>query len=346
MSYGACLIWGTPCQIHRLDIDTWMVTGSARAGGDYLIDDIVHMGMALSDAEKARLTSWLCEQRMVGNTCPKITSDEIEYVKARKPLQVQERADRLLRCLAEHSDGVGVILGIVSSDENSSLVTSLGLPEPDQDIYELYRFALAWSESVDDKELSFLTNFLSNQGWITKDQRIKTDQGIYQAPGYSQVSYLCRVEISGYSRIEEVAINVLSDQCFVAMWFDPIMEKAYDEGIRPAVESAGYAPVRIDQKPDLIGKIDDAIIAEIRRSRFVIADFTHGDKGVRGGVYYEAGFAHGLNLPVFFTCHKDTVDELHFDTRQFNHIVWENYDDLRENLCNRILAYMGEGPNI
>ena len=45
-------------------------------------------------------------------------------------------------------------------------------------------------------------------------------------------------------------------------------------------------------------KIDDEIIGEIRRSRFLVADFTHGDKGARGSVYYEAGFAYGLGLPV------------------------------------------------
>lgn len=37
-------------------------------------------------------------------------------------------------------------------------------------------------------------------------------------------------------------------------------------------------------------KIDDEIIGEIRRSAFIVADFT----GHRGGVYFEAGFAMGL----------------------------------------------------
>ena len=42
-------------------------------------------------------------------------------------------------------------------------------------------------------------------------------------------------------------------------------------------------------------KIDDEIVAEIRRSKFIIADFSHGSDGARGGVYFEAGFAHGLS---------------------------------------------------
>ena len=50
------------------------------------------------------------------------------------------------------------------------------------------------------------------------------------------------------------------------------MTNAYEEGIKKAVESAGYTPMRIDKKPD-VNKIDDEIIAEIRRSRFLVADF-------------------------------------------------------------------------
>ena len=121
------------------------------------------------------------------------------------------------------------------------------------------------------------------------------------------------------------------------------MTNAYEEGIKKAVESAGYTPMRIDKKPD-VNKIDDEIIAEIRRSRFLVADFTHGKDGARGGVYFEAGFAYGLGLPVIYTCRKDKVVKLHFDTRQYYHIVWEKPADLCRDLKNRIQALIGDGP--
>ena len=57
------------------------------------------------------------------------------------------------------------------------------------------------------------------------------------------------------------------------MWFDLSMDEAYQNGIQPAIEDAGYEAVRIDRK-DHNNKIDDEIIAEIRRSRFLVADFT------------------------------------------------------------------------
>ncbi len=104
-----------------------------------------------------------------------------------------------------------------------------------------------------------------------------------------------------------------------------------------------YKPFRIDQK-EHNRKIDDEIVAEIRRSRLVVADFTQGDDGARGGVYYEAGFAHGLNIPVIFTCRKDVLNKIHFDTRQYNHIVWETPVELRQRLAARISAEIGDGP--
>ncbi len=130
------------------------------------------------------------------------------------------------------------------------------------------------------------------------------------------------------------------------MWFGDKVNDLYDQGIKPAIEATGYTPMRIDKKPHA-NKIDDEIIAEIRRSRFLVADFTHGKDGARGGVYCEAGFAHGLGLPVIFSYRNDLVDKLHFDTRQYNHIFWENnkLDEFRKDLTNRIEAVIGEGPN-
>lgn len=133
------------------------------------------------------------------------------------------------------------------------------------------------------------------------------------------------------------------EQAFVAMWFDPSMSGAYVNGFIPAIERSGYRPLRIDTK-DHINKIDDEIVAEIRRSRFLIADFTCAPKSVRGGVYFEAGFAMGLGLPVIWTAQSTSLEDLHFDTRQYNHIVWDKPDDLSRQLEQRIRAVLGAGP--
>ncbi len=75
-------------------------------------------------------------------------------------------------------------------------------------------------------------------------------------------------------------------------------------------------------------------MAEIRRSGLVVADFT----GQRQGVYYEAGFARGIGITVIPTCREDETEKLHFDTRQYNHIVWKEPADLADQLHDRIAA--------
>ena len=122
------------------------------------------------------------------------------------------------------------------------------------------------------------------------------------------------------------------------------MKEAYSCGIEPAIRDVGYEPVRIDRK-EFLGKVDDEIVAEIRKSRFVVADFTTSKKsGARGGVYYEAGFAQGLGIDVIYTCRKDRMKAVHFDTNHFNHITWKKPKDLREQLRHRIEATLGRGP--
>jgi hypothetical protein len=177
-------------------------------------------------------------------------------------------------------------------------------------------------------ELGFYTRFLAKLGFL--DNYIATT-----------VDSHFRLSPEGWAQIEaDKGRNVDSGKVFVAMWFAPHMNAAYAEGIKPALEDdCGYRSIRVDTVEHL-GKIDDRIIAEIRESRFVVADFT----GQRGGVYYESGFAAGLGLPVIWLCREDDIHEVHFDTRQFNHIVWQGPSDLREKLSNRIRAVIGLGP--
>jgi len=128
-----------------------------------------------------------------------------------------------------------------------------------------------------------------------------------------------------------------SRTCFVAMWFSEEMSEIYQSSIAPAIEKSGYMPIRIDKK-EHNNKIDDEIISEIRRAKFVVSDFSCGVDGARGGVYFEAGFAYGLNIPVIFCVRESDLSRVHFDTRQFSHIVWKDGSDLENRLASRIQA--------
>jgi hypothetical protein len=143
-----------------------------------------------------------------------------------------------------------------------------------------------------------------------------------------------QLEWAGWERFEAIKnAGVLSKRCFVAMSCSSDLTGAYEHGIKPAVKEAGYDPIFIERE-EHNEKICDLIIAEIRSCKFVIADVT----GQRQNVYYEAGFAHGLGRDVIWTCRRDERDNTHFDTRQYNHIFWENEEDLKKKLVNRIKA--------
>jgi len=136
----------------------------------------------------------------------------------------------------------------------------------------------------------------------------------------------------GWQKFETLKeYEIPSKKCFVAMWCDLI--EVYRAGIEPVIQELGYEPIFIERE-EHNEKICDLVIAEIRSCRFLIADVT----GQRQNVYYEAGFAQGLNRDVIWTCRHDEIDKAHFDTRQYNHIVWENTEDLKKKLVHRIKA--------
>lgn len=144
-----------------------------------------------------------------------------------------------------------------------------------------------------------------------------------------------------------------SKQAFVAMWFNdkedkenfsPDMQTIYADVIKPSVEiDKRFMSVKIDCI-DHCNDINDEMIAQIRKSRFMIADLT----GYRGGVYFEAGFAYGLGLPVIYTCHKEWlksnpdlgIEGVHFDLAHRNIILWDENDleEFKLKLQNRINA--------
>jgi hypothetical protein len=119
-------------------------------------------------------------------------------------------------------------------------------------------------------------------------------------------------------------------QCFVAMNFDHAYDPIYRD-IADAIEACGFVPycVKTIQHNNVI---TDLIVSEIKKSRFLVADVS----GERPSVYFEAGFAKGLGKEVIWMCKEG--DKLHFDTRQYNHIIWKDGANLKEQLIRRIDA--------
>lgn len=201
--------------------------------------------------------------------------------------------------------------------------------------------------------------------------RLLLKEGLINAPDALNPQNNLFITAKGYQRLREIQKpNKTSRQCFVAMWFAPEMNNVYETAIKNAIEFREegesvprFEAVKIDNV-EHVNDINDEIIGQIRRSRFMVCDLT----GYRGGVYFEAGFAYGLGLDVIYTCRKDWAKEeilkneasqevtclydgngneipikkegVHFDLAHRNRIEWspDNLEDFKVRLENRIKA--------
>jgi len=192
-------------------------------------------------------------------------------------------------------------------------------PGWDVSINDWTDYPLAWA--TNSEELKYLLRALEQRQLIERS--------------LDGISFTIRPE--GWEHLDQQAGKPpLSNQAFIAMSFNKEMNVIWTEGIKPAVENAGYKPIRVDKEAH-IDRIDSKIISEIKDALFIVADVTHQKQGV----YFEAGFAIGLKRPVIWCVREDDLDNVHFDTRQYNHIVYKEPRDLQEQLYNVICAVIG-----
>jgi hypothetical protein len=184
-------------------------------------------------------------------------------------------------------------------------------------------FPLAWATGKD--EFFYYITSLKDRGLLSADMAMGLCDVIITADGWD---YLEQHE----RRIEE------RTQAFVAMSFSDDLKSIWEGPIYRAIKKAGYKPYRVDAEPHS-DRIDVKIISEIKNSRFVVADVTEQKRGV----YFEAGYALGMGLPVIWCVKKEDLENIHFDTRQYNHIIWETENDFEDQLYNIICAIIGKG---
>ena len=166
---------------------------------------------------------------------------------------------------------------------------------------------------------------------------IAKDLGYIEAQDNGSGSiYATTLALKGWIHYDELERKgKKADQAFVAMAFRADLDDMWYQGIRPALEATGWQPLRIDES-EHNERIDNKMIAEIRRSGLLVADLTYH----RQNVYFEAGFAEGLGIPVVFTGHEDhmNADSVHFDVRQYKYIEWKTSLQLKERMIARIEA--------
>lgn len=149
---------------------------------------------------------------------------------------------------------------------------------------------------------------------------------------------------NGWQQVFKNQQTLNSKKVFIAMqfkWEDELIEKKikFIEALKIGCAECGYEAEIVSQ--DHADQITDRIVAEIKASKFVIADFTYNNQGA----YYEAGLARGFGKKVIHTVMKGHSDDsndsrkrLHFDIRQINYLEWDDPSEVSEKIKNRIRA--------
>lgn len=210
----------------------------------------------------------------------------------------------------------------------------------------------------DFAEAKYFCGLLVESGWCQQEERFRSQATSHELAPIT-------ITLNGWRRFEELNRGQNSTTAFIAMWFNREHMEKYRKATENAISQAGYNPVIIDSF-NHNNFIMDEVINQINEAKFVIADFTcipeqpeESSKipgGVRGGVYFEAGYAKGLGKEVIVTCKNDDASEKrrHFDIDQLNTLFWDEKDDGKlydtdgrdfvHRLTERIKATVGKGP--
>ncbi len=155
------------------------------------------------------------------------------------------------------------------------------------------------------------------------------------------------LRIQGWERFYELKNSVSDNRlAFMAMPFeDKRLQNVFLNWFKPACQALGFELRRVDELPEA-GIINNKMMVDIRKSRFIIAELT----GENRGVYWEAGFAEGLKKPVIYTCDDEyeANNPLHFDIRQHHTVFWtdDTLKEAAENLVVTIQATIPEAKTI
>lgn len=184
-----------------------------------------------------------------------------------------------------------------------------GIPHKSKELYILFYF-------IEPSEMDHVLHYLSESEFL-----YWTNSSI-------------RLSVKGFNDIETARKSgENSKKAFIACKFDTPFMKSLVATIKSACERCGFeASLVSDKKHNK--NISNKIISDIKSSKFIVADFTDQNNGV----YFEAGYGMGQGKEVIRLIRKGDIESLHFDTKQFNHIEWENdkWEELESDIIDQI----------
>jgi hypothetical protein len=270
-----CLFCGEDLKGASEDTDAAVNYSCLRCGEICLTNECCEdfEGEAFSPEDKGVISIVLrneYERRSPGARARALKLDDLHtMIRQYKPLEPLSKIDNALINLSRKSKYMGSEVDLLSDYD-----------------YPYYHCSRA-------EELISILKLLYQAGFI--------DSPYYRDSAYEETS-LISITVGGYQRLDEIVKpGKDSRQCFVAMWFKGDMNEAYEKAIKKAIEakdegasSPRFEAVKIDNV-EHTNDINDEIIAQIRRSRFMVCDLT----GYRGAYILKLALPMGLGWRLY-----------------------------------------------
>ena len=231
-----CPVCGTTASIHPNVGGGFYVISCARCGS-YEFGNISQLEISnWTSQQRINLSGWIRENQ----NC-RIVSYNLRQLSNLRNLSVGEKAEKVLERLASKFPKPGEWLDLSGGAHLEFL--SIG-------------------RAVDNAELRFLMReYLHREMGFLILQELQTAFDVEE-------NY--KISPKGWAHLDSLRYGNPDSQIgFVAMWFDKSVDPAY-MAIEAGIRNSGYEPLRIDRQ-EHNNKIDNEIVAGIRRSKFLVA---------------------------------------------------------------------------
>lgn len=188
-------------------------------------------------------------------------------------------------------------------------------------------------------------NELQRQGLIqslSPKPMASSEAGKHRSPQWFTFS----LTLAGFKKYEQLKKKRESNLVFVALQYASSFDSFFFPDCQQTIETETGYQVRDLRKLNKAGNINAQLEAAIRSAKLFIADvtpvklfakegqtpldvYTNDDRETplklrNPNVFWEAGFAEGLGIPVIYTC-EGPITGMPFDTRNHYHIAWQSH---------------------
>lgn len=251
--------------------------------GTYKIqgDAIEYLPQYISADNRLHVSSLISD---ISNDEYQITYNDLDRLTEKiKIPSVDDRADRVLLLISDYFPRINEVI----SWQDIGTVLNKGKNFDKSDLNNrIFKFTMqlmskSWCEETG--ELVFLIY-----------EYLKDTEKYLKEKGRNELA----ITPAGWTRINKIKTVIQeSNIAFIALKFDDKLIEYSKNWFEPAITEAGYdCKIMYSHKHTKV--IDNEMKALIRRSKFLVCDLTENSRGA----YYEAGFAHGLGIPVIFLC--------------------------------------------